>query len=135
MHNVLPRYYMLSAVQMTSRMLMVSTEIDMHKRIITLPKVSLQDLTTRKAAAAGLTATPLDCLRALLFYLTPEDRVQASRLLSDNGHVTVKFKNQSMRCRKLRVYNPKEAASAGKAEDFDVTNGEFLVDMYQELVA
>lgn len=127
---------------MTSRMLLVNTEIDMGKKTITLPKVSLQDLTTKRAAASGVPATSLDCVRALQYYFSPEDRALVTRILHENLHVTVRFKNQSLRCRKLCVYNPKEAAAALKLEhanqppeEFDLTNGDFLVDMYQELVA
>jgi hypothetical protein len=125
---------------MTARTLLVNTEIDLAKKTITLPKVSLLDFTTRRTAAAGGVASPLDCVRALLYYFSPEDRILATRILNENIHVTIRFKNQSLRCRKLHVYNPKEASGALKADlkdtgEFDITNGDFLVDIYQELVA
>lgn len=120
-------------------MLLMNTEIDLSKKSIILPKVSMLDFTTRRAANAGNTATPLDALRALLHYFSPEDRVLATRVLNENIHVNIRFKNQSLRCRKLRVYNPNAPAGAGKAEAADeydtVANGDFLVDIYQELVA
>lgn len=123
---------------MTSLMLLMNTEIDISKKSIVLPKVSMQDFTTRRAANAGNTATPLDALRSLLHYFSPEDRVLATRVLNENIHVNIRFKNQSLRCRKLRVYNPNAPVAAGKAEaadEYDVANGDFLVDIYQELVA
>lgn len=124
---------------MTSLMLLMNTEIDLSKKSIILPKVSMLDFTTRRAASAGNTATPLDALRSLLHYFSPEDRVLATRVLNENIHVNIRFKNQSLRCRKLRVYNPNAPGGASKAEaadDYDtVANGDFLVDIYQELVA
>lgn len=148
---------------MTSLMLLSNVEIDLPKKSIILPKVSLQDFTTRKAAAAGHQASPLDCLRTLMQYFAPEDRALAMRVINENIHVNIRFKSQSLRCRKLRVYNSNlpsapvasvsvaaaatttaaaTAVSAGPAavaepqNDFDLVSGsEFLVDMYQDLVA
>jgi len=131
--------------QMTALMLLSNVEIDLSKKSIILPKVSLQDFTTRKAAAAGTPATPLDCLRILMQYFAPEDRALAMRILSDNIHVAIRFKNQSLRCRKLRVYSshaglPMAVVAAQNVvveppEEVDIVSSEFLVDMYQEFVA
>lgn len=123
-------------------MLLSNVEIDLAKKSIILPKVSLQDFTTRKASAAGTSATALDCLRTLLQYFSPEDRALAMRVLNENIHVNIRFKNQSLRCRKLRVYNPNlPSAPAAAAADLHpeerdvISSGEFLVDMYQEIIA
>lgn len=143
---------------MTARMLFMNTEIDITKKTVSLPKVSALDFTTRKAATIGTVATPYDILRTLLYYFSPEDRILATRILNENIHVTIRFKSQSLRCRKLRVYNPKESnntigttvvkggkgdpgngggkGDTGNGEDtVELTNSDILVDIYQELVA
>ena len=125
---------------MTMRMVAMNTEVDLSKKTIYLPKVSLHDFSTKKMVASGTCATAMDCVRALLFYFSPEDRAAARRIVEENIHVNVRFRNQSMRCRKLRVYNPKESAAAkgeqlnDSQDDFDITNGDFLADIYQEIV-
>lgn len=123
-------------------MIAMNAEVDLSKKIVSLPKVSLHDFATKKMIASGASATSMDCVRALLYYFSPEDQAAARRIINENIHVNVRFRNQSMRCRKLRVYNPKEAATKGSQQlqnsnsndVFDIANGDFLADIYQDLV-
>ena len=123
---------------MTTLTLLMNAEVDLNKKSIVLPKVNMQDFTTKKAAAASNLATPMDCLRCLLYYFGKEDRIVVSRVLSENIHINIRFKNQSLRCRKLRVYNPNAtgAVAIGKSdqEEYDLANGDYLVDVYQDLL-
>jgi hypothetical protein len=113
--------------EMTALMLLMNTEIDLYKKTVVLPKVSMHDFNTNhhpnnhshnnhshghghaggnNAAGAAGAAAPIDCLRTLLCYLSKEDRASATRIITEGMHVNIRFKAQSLRCRKLRVYNP-----------------------------
>ncbi len=139
-------FLLIISIQMTTLTLLMNAEVDLTKKSIVLPKVSMQDFTTKKAAASSNLATPLDCLRCLLYYFGKDDKNLVSRILNENIHVNIRFKNQSLRCRKLRVYNPNApgsviAGSKSKSEqqleqeEYDLANGDYLVGVYQDLIS
>ena len=97
---------------MTKLMLLKNTEIDQQKKTIVLPKAQLHDFPIGPIHHNGIivtTAQSKECLRVLISYLSKEDRDFIVRALSDNVHLTIRFKNHNLRCRKLCLYNPTTA--------------------------
>lgn len=80
---------------MTFLMISSSVEVDLHKRIVTLPKVPIADFTSKLSPAP----TSADYLRSIIFYLSPEDRANVTKLLYEGNIPTIKFKANSFRCR------------------------------------
>eukprot|EP01038_Epipyxis_sp_PR26KG_P007270 gene7270-9909_t len=92
--------------EMTSLMLQETVEIDIQRKVLTLPKISLHDFATRKSSIA----TPLECVRSIMHYLRHDERLLLLKgWLSDgtvNHHIHVRFKNLSYRCRFFKLFNP-----------------------------
>jgi hypothetical protein len=80
----------------------MAVEIDIQKRTVVLPKISLQDFASRRNMNGGVTTQ--ECLRSLLSYLKKEDKTIILKMLSsDSGLSVVRFKNPSLRCRMFQV--------------------------------
>lgn len=112
---------------MTALAVSSAVEVDVHKRTVVIPKVSLQDFAPGAGARNhrnnssnhGSSATPLDCLRNLLSYVRRDDKAAILKMLSastmaEGGNaagptagspmgVTVRMKNPSLRCRTLQI--------------------------------
>lgn len=162
---------------MTTLMISSFVEIDTLKRFIVLPKVSMLNFTISSnnsgANAGNITnnnsnivsnvppnttttvSTPMDCLFSLLYYMSKEDRALVTKLIADSSNssssnVNIRFRNQRLRCRRLKLYNPITAADAmvdvkdmmddgcGGSYDDDygvgAMGGDYLVDIYQEMI-
>ncbi len=87
---------------MTALNLSSCVEVDLHKRVVVLPKVALHDFAGGRRSGS---ATPLECLRSLLCYVKREDKLGILRLLSEgvSSHPVVRMKNPSLRCRVFQV--------------------------------
>ena len=99
-------------------MLLKNTEIDQQKKTIILPKALLHDFihvsqqnnnNNNNISNNTATSQSKECLRVLTSYLSKDDRDYILKVLNDNIHLTIKFKNHNLRCRKLCLYNPSTA--------------------------
>ena len=114
-------------------MLLKNTEVDQHRKIITLPKALLQDfiitntnqsnnMNNSNSSNSNTTTNNIiqnnnlnhsqqskECIRVLLSYFSKDDRDYVARALVENIHLNIKFKNHNLRCRKLCLYNPTSA--------------------------
>lgn len=91
---------------------MQSCEVDLPKRIINLPKMSLHDFAVRRIA----NTSSVDYLRCLLPYLKKEDKINVMKLLSDGSAPVIRFKPASLRCRVFQVLNNRSTAAAQKPQ-------------------
>ena len=105
-------------------MLLKNTEIDQQKKTIILPKALLHDFLYESHhhhhlnnnnnsnsinSNSTVTSQSKECLRVLTSYLSKDDRDYILKVLNENLHLTIKFKNHNLRCRKLCLYNPSTA--------------------------
>lgn len=87
---------------------MQSCEIDMQKRVIHLPKMSLHDFSVKKIP----NTTSVDCLRCLLPYLKREDKQNVIKLMSEGSAPAIRFRPASLRCRVFQVLKERSVVTS-----------------------
>lgn len=80
-------------------------DIDLAKKIVTLPKLPLSDYSLQSGnASASKSGSNTDCLCALAPYLSKTKKAALLQLLSDPQHLTIKYRNVNFKCRIFKKY-------------------------------
>ena len=111
-------------------MLSESVDIDSVKKVVLIPKVSLLDFTTashRNNRKSITSASNVDCLKQISYYLKKDDKILVDRLLSEYSNLTVKFKAPSFKCRVINIMIEEDKNGSNNFEE--VTDQEFLIDL------
>jgi hypothetical protein len=98
---------MLFCLQVTRRTLEHSLELDVTKKVVVIPKLPLQDYSSYRGENQGSskqhsTVGAVDCLRALVPYLSRPQKQALLNMLADPQHLTVRFRNLNFKCRIFR---------------------------------
>lgn len=89
----------------------LNMDIDVTKKIVTLPKLPLVDYSLQKHDGGSVSSSKshggsaTDCLCALAPYLSKTKKAALLQLLSEPQHLTIKYRNVNFKCRIFKKYS------------------------------